>query len=112
MLITFMKPLYFGAGVVFKLDTAKNETVLHSFSGSPDGAHPIGTSSIDNKSNLYGTTLNGDSSGGGTVFEVDASGHQTLLHTFIRYAQWLIVIRRSDRRQKRHALRHDARWRR
>ena len=71
-----------GAGLVFKLDTAGDETVLHAFSGSPDGAYPMGTLAIDNKSNLYGTTLNGGSSGGGTVFEVEASGNETLLYTF------------------------------
>jgi len=71
-----------GAGVVFKLDTAGDETVLHAFSGSPDGAYPMGTLAIDNKTNLYGTTLNGGSSGGGTVFQVDASGNETLLHSF------------------------------
>jgi uncharacterized repeat protein (TIGR03803 family) len=67
---------------VFKLDTAGDETVLHAFRGSPDGAYPMGTLAIDNKSNLYGTTANGGSSGGGTVFQVDASGNETLLHTF------------------------------
>lgn len=72
-----------GVGVVFRLDMAGDATVLHSFSGSPDGAYPIGTLAIDNKNRLYGTTLNGGSSGGGTVFEVDAAGHESLLHTFM-----------------------------
>jgi uncharacterized repeat protein (TIGR03803 family) len=30
----------FGCGVVFKIDTDSSESVLHTFSGSPDGAEP------------------------------------------------------------------------
>ncbi len=54
---------YFGGtdnyGVVFKLDTAGNETVLHSFSGGSDGAGPVAGLLIDNHRNLYGTTQGG-----------------------------------------------------
>jgi uncharacterized repeat protein (TIGR03803 family) len=31
-----------GYGAVFKLETAGELTVLHSFNDAPDGAHPIG----------------------------------------------------------------------
>jgi uncharacterized repeat protein (TIGR03803 family) len=42
-------------GVVFKIDTKGNETVLHTFSGS-DGKTPYGTLLLDKAGNLYGTT--------------------------------------------------------
>ena len=49
-----------GCGVVFKLDPAGKETVLHKFSGNEDGTSPDGVV-IDSSGNLYGsTTLGGD----------------------------------------------------
>jgi uncharacterized repeat protein (TIGR03803 family) len=67
-----------GCGVIFKIDTAGKETVLHSFSGK-DGAYPYGTLVRDKEGNLYGTTeyggdLNCDKyqgSGCGVAFKVD-----------------------------------------
>jgi uncharacterized repeat protein (TIGR03803 family) len=46
-------------GVVFKLDTAGHETVLHSFTGGTDGETPIGGLVVDSHGNLYGTTPSG-----------------------------------------------------
>ncbi len=71
-----------GQGTVFKLDTSGQETVLHSFTGSPDGAEPSSGLVRDAAGNLYGTTSYGGSSGNGTVFKVDASGNETVLHSF------------------------------
>jgi uncharacterized repeat protein (TIGR03803 family) len=69
-------------GTVFKL-AGKKETVLHSFTGSPDGAGPIAGLVMDAKGNLYGTTYYG---GGpdptGTVFKVSKSGKETVLYSF------------------------------
>jgi uncharacterized repeat protein (TIGR03803 family) len=56
-------------GVVFKLDTAGSETVLHTFSGS-DGKIPYGTLARDKTGNLYGTTYEGGAYGGGVVFKI------------------------------------------
>jgi uncharacterized repeat protein (TIGR03803 family) len=36
----------------------------------------------DKAGNLYGTTLIGGSSGSGTVFKVDTTGKETVLHSF------------------------------
>ncbi len=63
-----------GYGVVFEVDSAGNETVLHTFEGG-DGANPDSVLLFDPKGNLYGTTANGGSSGlcqggCGTVFEL------------------------------------------
>jgi uncharacterized repeat protein (TIGR03803 family) len=64
-----------GYGAVFKLDTVGKLTILHSFSGSTDGAHPIAGLILDKAGSLYGTTSDGGDlncgfSGCGTVFKV------------------------------------------
>jgi uncharacterized repeat protein (TIGR03803 family) len=74
-----------GCGVVFKLDSSGNETVLHTFAGSPDGDLPRAPLLRDAKGNLYGTTTSGGEVCDydcGTVFKVDASGNETVLHSF------------------------------
>lgn len=48
-----------GCGVVFKLDPAGKETVLHVFSGGKDGAYPEGQLVMDTAGNLYGTASSG-----------------------------------------------------
>jgi uncharacterized repeat protein (TIGR03803 family) len=78
---------YFGGafegGTVFKLDASNNETIVHSFGGSGDGAPPGGGLARDRAGNLYGTTTEGGSSYFGTVFKLDTSGKETVLHTFL-----------------------------
>ena len=59
-----------GYGTVFKLDPSGNETVLHRFANSPDGANPFAGLIIDKSGNLYGTTLGGGAYGYGTVFRI------------------------------------------
>jgi uncharacterized repeat protein (TIGR03803 family) len=57
--------------------------VLHSFAGPPtDGSAPSAALTIDSAGNLYGTTLNGGSSGLGMAFELNPSGVETVLHNF------------------------------
>ena len=70
-----------GCGVVFKLDPAGNETVLHSFTW-PDGAFPVAGLVQDNEGNLYGTTQGGGAFNEGTVFKLDTAGLVTVLHSF------------------------------
>jgi uncharacterized repeat protein (TIGR03803 family) len=67
--------------VVFKLDRAGKETVLHSFTGGEDGAIPF-AGVFQNAGILYGTTYNGGGSDFGTVFKVDKSGKVTVLYRF------------------------------
>ncbi len=72
----------FGHGTVFKVDTIGHETVLHSFTGTGlDGGGPSGLVR-DAQGNLYGTTSGGGTSGWGTVFKVDTTGHETVLYSF------------------------------
>lgn len=70
-----------GCGTVFKL-TGKKETVLHRFTGSPDGANPSGGLILDAEGNLYGVTYGGGDNGCGTVFKVTPSGVETTLFSF------------------------------
>ena len=73
-----------GCGVVFKIDRTGKETVLHAFSGSPDGASPATGLIMDLEGNLFGTTTFGGAQplSVGTVFKVDRLGHETVLHSF------------------------------
>jgi len=71
-----------GNGVVFKVDTSGKETVLYSFTGGADGGYPFAGVVRDKSGNLYGTTEAGGSSALGTVFKVDTSGTETVLHSF------------------------------
>jgi uncharacterized repeat protein (TIGR03803 family) len=71
-----------GCGTVFKLDTTGKVTVLHSFTGPPDGEYPF--TLVQAGSNLYGTTGSGGDGSGlwGTVFTLDKSGHETVFFSF------------------------------
>jgi uncharacterized repeat protein (TIGR03803 family) len=78
---------YSGCGTVFKLDSAGNETILHTFTGGDDGAGPVASLAIDGAGNLYGTTSAGGISahyagGAGTVFKITAAGDYSILHKF------------------------------
>jgi len=78
-----------GCGSVFslKLDAGKGR-LLHSFQGSPDGAHPAALSAVGRS--LYGTTSQGGANcpdqylpGCGTVFSLDRrTGTETVLYSF------------------------------
>lgn len=71
-----------GNGAVFKITTAGVETVLYNFKGGSDGANPVGVLILDKSGNLYGTTTGGGAFGAGTVFEVNAEGHEMVLYSF------------------------------
>lgn len=72
----------YGYGTVFKVDTAGNLTVLHSFSGGQDGAGPYGRLLQGTDGNFYGTTSVGGASGYGTIFRIDPAGDLTVLQSF------------------------------
>jgi len=81
-----------GRGTVFELVNASGSytnKVLHSFTGTPDGAQPESPLIMDLSGNLYGTTHGGGVYGAGTVFElVYSSGTYTekVLHSFMGFA--------------------------
>lgn len=70
------------AGVVFELDPTGQESVLYTFPGGSDGANPHSGVTRDGKGNLYGTTYSGGPANAGVVYQVDATGHETLLYRF------------------------------
>jgi uncharacterized repeat protein (TIGR03803 family) len=73
----------FGAGSVFKIDTGGKETVLYSFTGTDgDGAAPHAGVVLDAQGNLYGTTNQGGAHNVGSVFKLDTSSNETVLHSF------------------------------
>jgi uncharacterized repeat protein (TIGR03803 family) len=74
--------LPYGCGVVFKLTPSGTETVLHTFTGTPDGQFPMAGLIFDESGNLYGTTYEGGISGSGAVFKVTPSGEETILYSF------------------------------
>jgi uncharacterized repeat protein (TIGR01451 family) len=64
-------------------------TVLHSFTGGTDGATPVAGVIRDAAGNFYGTTSRGGggtgcgiSGGCGTLFKLDTTGKETVLHRF------------------------------
>jgi uncharacterized repeat protein (TIGR03803 family) len=72
-------------GTVFKYDTSGNYSVIYNFcakSGCADGSSPFAGLTIDAKGNLYGTTYFGGTLNKGTVFELEATGKETVLHSF------------------------------
>jgi len=71
-----------GCGVVYKLDTSGNETVLYSFSCGADGAYPSASLIRDSAGTFYGTTYAGGTAGCGVVFKLDTSGNETVLYSF------------------------------
>ena len=68
-----------GSGTIYRLQPSAavpksalapwNETVLHRFTGS-DGAGPQGDLTLDQSGNIYGTTQEGGSAGGGVIYEL------------------------------------------
>jgi uncharacterized repeat protein (TIGR03803 family) len=63
-------PFNAGSGVVYKLDTSGQETVLYSFTGGADGGTPTAGVIRDSAGNLYGTTSVGGKAHGGVVFVI------------------------------------------
>src|SRR5262249_13314700 len=72
-----------GNGTVFALNTdGANFRVLHSFTGGEGGRSPH-TELVLSGDTLYGTTINGGSSGQGTVYALNTDGTGfTTLHSF------------------------------
>jgi uncharacterized repeat protein (TIGR03803 family) len=71
-----------GDGTVFRITTAGDETVLHSFTGR-DGSEPV-AALISVNGKLYGTTSSSGKPhiGEGTVFSMSTSGVEKVLHFF------------------------------
>lgn len=73
-------------GVVYELTPYGSETVLHAFTGTPDGKVPNSRLVMDKSGNLYGTTTwggTGKQGGYGTVYKITPDGTETVLHSFM-----------------------------
>ncbi len=80
------------SGVVFKIDSSGNPTILHLFTGQGgDGANSEGRLILDSHGNLYGTTATGGdlscfepegNPGCGTIYKISPTGQETILYTF------------------------------
>ncbi len=80
-----------GCGTVYELSASGAYKILYSFAGTPDGIGPF-TIVGDTNKNLYGITSDGGDSncyrgwnagiGCGIVFKLDATGKETILHSF------------------------------
>jgi uncharacterized repeat protein (TIGR03803 family) len=77
---------FHGCGVVYKLDPAGNETVLHTFEGNLDGRQPQwGNLFRDKAGDLLDTTLYGGMNGNiglGTIYALTATGEEVIVHRF------------------------------
>ncbi len=67
----------YGLGVVYQLSPSGTYTVLHNFSGPPDGAQSGGGLVMAADGNLYGTTANGGAEDSGSVFRLTPNGNGT-----------------------------------
>jgi uncharacterized repeat protein (TIGR03803 family) len=73
---------HYSYGTVFEISASGGETVLYSFMGGTDGRAPLGVLMRDTAGTLYGTTQFGGAHGVGTVFKLDPTGKETVLHSF------------------------------
>jgi uncharacterized repeat protein (TIGR03803 family) len=91
---------HLGCGTVYKVTPAGKKSILYAFKAGSDGVHPTGGLARDSAGNLYGTTAyGGDAHNYGTVFKLDNSGHETVLHRFSNTdgsQPWGGVIRDAD----------------
>jgi uncharacterized repeat protein (TIGR03803 family) len=73
-----------GYGTLYELTNAATPTVsvLYNFLGKPDGSLPYAAPVFDSKGNLYGTTNQGGANGNGSLYELSASGTESVLYSF------------------------------
>jgi uncharacterized repeat protein (TIGR03803 family) len=71
----------YNAGTVFEIASTGQETVLYSFTGGADGGDPFQSGLL-----LAGTTLYGNTAGGGTgygvIYKLTLKGAQSVIYTF------------------------------
>ena len=69
-------------GTMFELSPKRKLTVLHNFSGNADGAYPAAGVVAGKTGIFYGTTSQGGPADFGTVYEMQVSGKETVVHAF------------------------------
>lgn len=79
----------YGQGTVYAISSGTlphEEHVVYSFcrlANCADGKNPVSAVLLVGGT-LYGTTLGGGQYGGGTIYRIDPTGHETVLHAFCR----------------------------
>ena len=77
MTLAAVAPIPLGGGAA----QAKSFSVLHSFTGTPDGGRPV-AAVIEVGGTLYGTTLEGGANNYGSVFTITPAGAEAVLYSF------------------------------
>lgn len=79
-----------GCGTVYEMSQDGKFSVVYSFTGAPDGQQPFSSLLKAASGSMYGTTEYGgnldcpfNSPGCGTVYEVDASGTEKVIYSFL-----------------------------
>ena len=70
------------AGAIFQISNTGQETVIYSFTGSPDGATSDADLVRDSSGNLYGTTMAGGAANLGTAFKLNPEHQDKVLFSF------------------------------
>jgi uncharacterized repeat protein (TIGR03803 family) len=69
-------------GIIFKLDSNGNETVLYTFEDGDGNGGPTASLTLDNQGNLFGTTTDGGTNNRGAIFKLDVNGNYSELYSF------------------------------
>jgi len=69
------------SGVLFRISST-GLNVLYNFSSYPFAIGSISSVSVCSDGNVYGTTQGGGTEGWGTLWRVDRTGKETIVHTF------------------------------
>jgi len=77
-----------GCGIIYKVDAAGKETILHRFTGGSDGGIPPSDLTEGPGGKLYGTTFRGGSGGCGVVYEIGLTGDFKVLYRFSCSSGW------------------------
>jgi uncharacterized repeat protein (TIGR03803 family) len=70
-----------GRGNVFKIDTAGNYTVLHTFEGGADGLWAASPPTVTADGTVYGTTSRGGEYDAGTIYRITPEGEYSVMRT-------------------------------
>jgi uncharacterized repeat protein (TIGR03803 family) len=66
-------------GIAYAVTGSGKETVVHRFTGNPDGANPYAPL-VNVSGTLYGTTAGGGANSAGTVFSIASSGAENVIY--------------------------------
>ncbi|MGA8532499.1 MAG: choice-of-anchor tandem repeat GloVer-containing protein, partial [Candidatus Tumulicola sp.] len=77
-------PCHAGCGTVYSLTLAGSENIIYNFKGSESGSDGFGPLAglVEVNGLFYGTTETGGAVNRGTIFVLNASGGETILHSF------------------------------